>query len=358
MTDTASSCSPSDRIRPSAGAKKTLYVDTTGAVVRREHNHFVVDHHTEEGTERAGSIPLPEVDTIALVGKVHCTTPALRFCLQEEVQVVLLSYYGKVKGRLHGSHPSNVNVRLGQYEAHSEPTRRCALARQFVSAKLHNMRRRLRRTARRRPTEALSDATQALHRYARRLASADSLDAIVGVEGVGTKAYFSAWSDLITREEPELQLKIRTRRPPESAVDALLGFTYSLLQNDVEAACVIAGLDPHLGLLHRPQPHAPTAVLDLMEAFRPAVADSVVLGLLNRRGIAPSDFEARDGGIYLTEEGRKKVYRAYGQRRADTIAPPGREQPLPYYRAMELQARRLARALTEEDVSYSPFRQP
>lgn len=356
MPDPVSPPSSSDRIRPSTGPEKTLYVDTTGAVVRREHNHFVVDHHTEEGTERACTMPLPEVDTIALVGNVHCTTDALRLCLQEDVQVVLLSYYGQVKGRLRGSHPADVNVRLAQYAAQTEPARRQALARQFVGAKLHNMRRRLRRTARRRPTEGLSEATRALHRYVRKLSAADSLDAIIGVEGIATKAYFSAWPDLITRREPELQFTSRTRRPPESAVDALLGFTYSLLQNDVEAGCIIAGLDSHLGLLHRPRPHAPSAVLDLMEAFRPAVADSVVLGLLNRGRIDPDDFEARDGGIYLTKSGRKKVYRAYGQRRADTISPPGREQPLPYYRAMELQARRLARALTEEDASYSPFR--
>ena len=358
-TDSSSSeDSSSDRIRPSTGPENTLYVDTVGAVVRREHSHFVVDHHTEDSTERACSVPLPEVDTIALVGKVHCTTPAIRFCLQEEVQVVLLSYHGKVKGRLHGAHPASVDVRLGQYEAQSEAARRRSLARRFVGAKIHNMRRRLRRAARKRPSETLDEATQALHKYAQRLSSADTLDGIVGTEGVATKAYFSVWPDLITRTEPELQFTTRTRRPPESAVDALLGFTYSLLQNDVEAACIIAGLDPHLGLLHRPRPHAPTAVLDLMEAFRPAVADSVVLTLLNRGRIDPFDFEPRDGGIYLTKDGRTKVYKAYGQRRADTIAPPGRDQPLPYYRVMELQARRLARALTEEEASYSPFRQP
>lgn len=70
---------------------ETLYVDKVGAVVRREYNHFVVDAHTEEGTERLQSVPLPGVDTLALVGRVHCTMLALRFCLQETVQVVLLS---------------------------------------------------------------------------------------------------------------------------------------------------------------------------------------------------------------------------------------------------------------------------
>ncbi len=348
----------SSDLRPSAGPAQTLYVDTASAVVRREDQHFVVDHHTENGTERQMSVPIPEVDTIALVGRACCTTPALRLSLRENVQVVLLSYHGRVKGRLHGTHPANVNVRLGQYEAQTEDARRQMFARSFVGAKIHNMRRRLRNTTYRRTGDRLSKATRALKRYAQRLSTTDTLDALLGLEGAASKAYFKAWPVLITRPEPEFQFSTRTRRPPESAVNALLGFTYSLLQNDIEAACIIAGLDPHLGLLHRPRPHAPTAVLDLMEAFRPVVADSVVLSLINRGAISPDDFEQRDGGVFLAEQGREAVYRAYGERRDETVTPPGYSRSLPYYRAFELQARRLARSLMDPGTSYTPFRRP
>jgi CRISPR-associated protein Cas1 len=119
---------------------------------------------------------------------------------------------------------------------------------------------------------------------------------------------------------------------------------------------VIAGLDPYLGLLHRPRPRMPSAVLDVMEAFRPVVADSVVLALVNRRGIGAEHFEERDGGVYLTESGRKRVYQAYGRRRCDTVTPPGHDQALPYYRVFELQARRLARALCDPTSEYRAFR--
>jgi len=342
-------------VRPSTGPENTLYVDTCGAVVRREKNHFVVEAHTEEGTERLLSVPRPEVDTLALVGKVHCTMPALRFCLREEVQVVLLSYYGKVKGRLHGTHPANVDVRLGQYAAQQDEERRAALARTFVGAKIHNMRRRLHRTHQRRAQDALDSAIRRLHDLAERLSAARTVEAVLGVEGAATKAYFAAWPALITRPERVFEFRGRSRRPPEDPVNALLGFTYSLLENDVHAGCVLAGLDPHLGLLHRPRAHAPTAVLDLMEAFRPVVADSVVLSLLNRETIDPGDFESRDGGVYLTEDGRTKVYQAYGRRRSEEATPPGRDTALPYYRVFELQARRLSRALSEEGT-YRPFR--
>jgi CRISPR/Cas system-associated endonuclease Cas1 len=146
MPNASSSTESSTDLHPSTSLQNTLYVDTVGAAVRREQNHFVVTGHSDGTTERLQSVPLPEVDTLALVGRVHCTMLALRFCLQETVQVVLLSPYGKVKGRLHGRHPANVDVRLGQYAAQDESARRLELPRRFVGAKVHNMRCRLRRT--------------------------------------------------------------------------------------------------------------------------------------------------------------------------------------------------------------------
>jgi CRISPR-associated protein Cas1 len=353
MPDSNADDSPA--IRPSIGPENTLYVDTCGAVVRREKNHFVVDAHREDGTERLLSVPCPEIDTLALVGSAHCTTAALHFCLQQEIQVVLLSYHGKVKGRLHGPHPANIDVRVAQYATQAEQERRVAFARMFVGAKIHNMRHRIRRTRQRRGEELLRDAARQLYVLPSHLSVADTTATILGIEGAATKAYFSAWPALITRSEPAFAFNGRTRRPPEDAVNALLSFTYSLLENDVHAGCVLAGLDPHLGLLHRPRAYAPTAVLDLMEAFRPVVADSVVLSLLNRKQIEADDFEARNGGMYLTKDGRTKVYRAYGRRRAEAVTPPGRDTALPYYRVFELQARRLSRALSGESA-YQPFR--
>jgi CRISPR-associated protein Cas1 len=188
------------------------------------------------------------------------------------------------------------------------------------------------------------------------MAAVDSRESLLGLEGAATRAYFSAWPALLSRSEPSLQFMGRTRRPPQDAVNALLSFTYSLLQKDVHAACIIAGLDPYLGVLHVPRRTLPAMVLDLMEAFRPVVADSVVLALLNRGAFQSRHAEPRDEGVYLTEAGRKLVYKAYGRRRSDTITLPGMGRSLPYYRAYELQARRMAAALEGKATDYQAFR--
>lgn len=338
------------------GVQRTVYVNTTGAVVRRRDQHLVVDAHTEDGTERLCTIPLPEVDALALAGTVHCTMPALRLCLQAGVRVVLLSRHGTVRGYLEAPSAPRVDVRMAQYAVQHAPDRRRMLARAFVGAKLHNMSHRLKRALRRDPVPELRTAHGTIERFAQRVPMARTDEALLGLEGAATATYFSMWPRLITQDDPAFAFKRRTRRPPESAVDALLGFTYRLLQNDIQAACLVAGLDPHLGVLHRPRRNTPAAVLDLMEPFRPVVADSVVLSLINRKRIQPDHFEARDGGIFLNGEGRKRVYKAYGTRRAATVTPPGREQPMPYHRVFELQARRLQRALCTDDARYRSFR--
>lgn len=349
--------SPDDtRIVPSATPARTLYVDTVGATVRRKSERLLVQQSTDEGRETLAAHPACDLDAIVLVGRgTHVTTPALRFCLQRDLRVLLLSRHGKLQGAVVDPDPGKVDVRRAQYAATQRTEERIPYAQAWVGAKLHNMQRRLYRRACRSTGPALETALSTFDALERRHMRTSSLDALRGLEGAATRAYFQAWPALIQRSEPAFAFDGRDRRPPGDAVNALLGFTYALLQKDVRAACATAGLDPSLGLLHAPRPNLPGTVLDLMEPFRPALADSVVLSLLNRSAVGPSDFEERNGGVYLNKQGRIAVYEAYGQRRTDTVTPPDYDRPLPYVRVLELQARRLARALTE-DEDFPAFR--
>lgn len=363
MSDPASSSdavpAPDDtRLVPAATPARTLYVDTTGAVVRCKRERLLVQQSTDEGRETLAAHPISDLDTVVLVGQAtHCTTPVLRLCMHRDVTVVLLTTHGRLTTRIAPPTPERVDVRRAQHDAGADTERRCAFARAWVGAKIHNMRHRLVRWAGDPPASDVEAALDSLSSFARRCGSAGTLDILRGLEGTATRAYFGTWPALIEREEPTCSFaEGRSRRPPEDAVNALLGFTYALLQKDVRAACAAAGLDSGLGLLHEPRRGVPATVLDLMEPFRSAVADPVVLGLLNRRVVGPAHVEERDGGVYLNKKGRTAVYRAYGRRRTDTVTPPDYDRALPYVRVFELQARRLARTLTTENTSFSAFR--
>ena len=110
-----------------------------------------------------------------------------------------------------------------------------------------------------------------------------------------------------------------------------------------------------MGFYHQPRFGRPALALDLMEEFRPLIADSVALTLINTRAIAPGDFVRAGEAVNLTAEGRKRFFGAYEQRLNATIVHPVFDYQVSYRRAIELQARLLAKTLTGETEQYVPF---
>ncbi len=147
----------------------------------------------------------------------------------------------------------------------------------------------------------------------------------------------------------------RSRRPPPDPVNALLSFTYALLVKDTTTTLTAVGFDPYFGVLHRPRFGRPAAALDLAEEFRPLVAESVVLQVINNGEVTRRHFLSRAGGCQLEKEGRRSVIRAYERRMSHEIKHPVFGYRVNYRRAIEVQARLLAAYLLDEVADYTPF---
>jgi len=347
---------------PRATAGRVLYVDTQGATVRKRRGRLVVEAPAAPGGagEQRGDretllrLPAAEVSSVVLVGGVQLSTQAAAFLMREGITTTYVSTRGRCKGRLVPAYPANVEVRLAQFDAHADPAQALPLARAFVRGKLANMTRAVRRHA---PEPHRERALRSLGAASRQAAEAEERASLNGFEGQGTRAYFRAFRAMLRPEDPALRFTRRSRRPPGSPANAVLGFLYALLRADVQAACTAAGLDPHVGFLHRPRHGRPALALDLMEPMRPLLADACALRLVNQPRLSGEHFEEReDGGTYLTEEGRKRCCRAYSQRRREEARHPALDAKRPYHRILEAQARRLARALTTGDpAAFQPF---
>ena len=113
----------------------------------------------------------------------------------------------------------------------------------------------------------------------------------------------------------------RSRRPPRDPANALLSFMYVLLANVFSSEVRAHGLDVAGGFFHRGRDRAPALALDLMEPFRPVWADRLVLDLLNHRRIVAKEHfaDSGDGGIHLTEEGRRIAFHAFDSMMARRI---------------------------------------
>jgi CRISPR-associated protein Cas1 len=181
-------------------------------------------------------------------------------------------------------------------------------------------------------------------------------DILRGLEGEAAQIYFGVFDDLIRVDTSALRFKGRSRRPPADAVNALLSFLYTLLTHDCRSALETVGLDPAVGFLHRDRPGRPSLALDLLEEFRPLLADRLVLSLINRRQVNERDFVTFDNGaVYLKETSRKTVLTAYQERKQEELHHAFLEEKFPIGLFPVIQAQLLARHLRGDLEAYPPF---
>lgn len=281
------------------------------------------------------------------------TSAAVTGCLKAGVDVCFVSSGGDFLGKIEPVMSKNVSLRRAHYAAAADPEFCLALAKRFVAGKLANMRTIIMRYARDPARTEAAAGAEALKSAARAAGAADTLSQLMGAEGIGTKEYFGSFKCVL---QPPFVFEGRNRRPPRDPVNAMLSFAYALLENVVERAVSSCGLDPYCGFLHAERFGRQSLVLDLMEELRPVLADSVVINCCNRGMLSPdSDFEPVEGGIYLNEAGRQKLFRAFHARMRESVRPPDEPNAVTYDRVCHLQAGRLAKCVRSRVPDYEPF---
>lgn len=200
-------------------------------------------------------------------------------------------------------------------------------------------------------------STRGLAELLRRLDAAASLETVLGLEGQGAALYFGEFGRFLRTQPPGhgFDFTLRNRRPPRDPVNALLSFAYPLLTKDCHSAVCTVGFDPYRGFYHSNRHGKPSLALDLLEEFRPVIADSVVLTLINNEMLTPDDFLTWRQSCQLTEGGRKKFFQAYEQRKATVVTHPLYGYKMSYSRMLEVQARMLAAYVRGDVPAYSGF---
>lgn len=335
---------------------QTLYVSDRDTEIARRGERIVL---VREGRVEK-DVPLARVDNVVIFGNATLTPPAVQLLIETGIPVSFVSFSGRFRARLTPPLHKGALLRRAQYSAHIDPEAKLGLAREFVRGKLANCRVRLLRAARDRRKAGELDEAKAISRCAdelsRLLASIDSvshLDALRGLEGIGSRAYFSGLRRHLRADG--MAFERRTRRPPKDPVNALLSLAYVMLMGHIGAFVEVAGLDPYLGFLHELRHGKPCLTLDLMEEFRPSFADALVTALVNRRQLQPHHFEERQGGVELTEAGRRIFLKAFEERLRETILHPILGENVSWRRAFEVQVRLAARAILGEIPSYVPL---
>jgi len=240
-------------------------------------------------------------------------------------------------------------LRIAQYQASFDPGFCLRFARGLVATKLRNSRTLLRRNWR--GETAPDTVLGALQRSARAAGEAKDLPELLGVEGNGGAIYFGGFGTTLRSEADAIggfDFRNRNRRPPTDPVNALLSFLYALLVRELNVIVSAVGFDPYRGFYHQPRYGRPALALDMMEPFRPLIADSVALTAINNGEVRPGDFVHAARACALGPSGRKKVIAAFERRLGQEITHPLFGYRLSYRRLLEVQARLLGRHLMGE----------
>ncbi len=311
------------------------------------------------------TVRLNDVSDVALFGNVSITTPALATLMDREIPVAFHSHGGWFRGIAHGIGHRNVEVRTAQYQRSFDLTYCLAFARDLVAAKIVNQRTIVRRNWRgdREPRKAVLDRLNAARRSTKR---ATAVSALLGLEGDAAATYFRAFSDLLSppgaKESAEavnglapFRFDARNRRPPGDPVNAMLSLAYAMLTRHLTVALATVGLDPYRGFFHAPRYGKPALALDVMEPFRPIIADSVVLSAVNTGEVSPGDFVSAQTGTSLTSAGRRRFVGAFERRLSQETTHPLFGYRLSMRRLLLLQARLLCRHLLGELPDYPHY---
>ena len=342
---------------------RPLYLNTPGYRVGCKDEVLTI----KDKDKLIDEVRMRDVSHVALFGNVQISTQAIQSLCEQEVPVTYFSMGGWFYGITRGHAMKNVFLRMEQFRLAREEKTCLALARQFVHGKIRNHRTLLMRNHLEPPEGIIGK----LKRASEDALMANSIEELLGIEGAAASQYFQQFGGMVKVEDdlPGLGLSVentkqrmfnfnfnhRNRRPPTDPVNAMLSLAYSMLAKDCTLAALAVGFDPYLGFYHQPRFGRPALGLDLMEEFRPLIAESTVLSCINNRVVTDKDFVKAGQAVNLTAPGRKRFFQTYEQRMSSLITHPLFDYKVSYRRALELQARLLAKTLTGEINEYIPL---
>jgi len=334
----------------------TLFVTTQGAYLSKEGETVVVKIDGEVSLR----VPVHTLGGIVCFGQVSCSPFMMGFCAESGVAISFLSENGRFLAKVQGPVSGNVLLRREQYRRADDCKSSADIAKAVLTGKIANCRtvlsRALRDHSEKIDSEDMSRAVNKLSSALRRLPPESDMEIIRGIEGESANTYFGVFDHLITAQKDAFKFAERNRRPPLDNVNCLLSFLYTIVMHDVRSALETVGLDPAVGFLHRDRPGRYGLALDLMEEFRPFLADRLTLSLINLSQVQDKGFEKKENGaVLMDDETRKTVLVAYQKRKQDEILHPFLNEKVTIGLLFHTQALLMARYLRGDMDAYPPF---
>lgn len=319
---------------------RTYYIFSNG-VLRRKENTIIFE--ASNGEKKF--IPVENIDQIFVFGEVDFNNKFLNFIASKEICVHVFNYYGWYSGSFY---PKEMNISgqllVKQVEHYLDFNKRLFLAKSFIEAAIHNMRRNIEKR------EKYYEMLKEIDEIREKLKSAATIEKIMNLEAQATKIYY----DFISAET-NWEFEKRTLRPPENPLNALISFSNSMLYAYILKEVYLTPLNPTISYLHEPFERRFSLCLDVAEIFKPIISDRILLRTINLGIIKIDDFKKELNSVFLTEEGRKKVTEEFDQFLSSTILHKKLRKKVSYKTLIRLELYKLIKHILG-DKDYSPLK--
>ncbi len=163
-----------------------------------------------------------------------------------------------------------------------------------------------------------------------------------GFEGSAGRIYFQTLGQLMPEK---YEFESRSRNPAKDAFNCMLNYSYGVLYSQVEKACIIAGLDPYIGIMHTDNYNRQALVYDIVELYR-GYMDEIVFKLFTGKKIKEEYFNPVEGGVYLNEDGKRVLIEAINKTMSGKIKYKGKNIEL--QNIMQYDCHRIANQILKE----------
>lgn len=305
-----------------------LVINSYGSYLQKNGDCFKV-----KKDEQVFEVSVKKVDGIMITTAAYITTDAIKLAMDHNIDIIFLDEFGDPFGRVwHSKLGSTTLIRRRQLEI-ADTLEGVNLALDWVRKKLDNQIDLLTRLRESRSNKS-AEITAYIDKLRNCRNSFDSLipkdashigiedvrGSIMGIEGSGGRIYFEAVSFIMP---DRYKFEGRSRNPAKDEFNALLNYAYGILYSKVEKACIIAGLDPYVGIIHTDHYNKKSMVFDIIENYR-IWADETIIKIFAGRDVKQEHFDRLENGFTLNKEGKALLVSAFNSFLDESIRYGGR----------------------------------
>lgn len=334
--------------------KKTYYLFNPGQLERKDNTlkftPIVEDGNGEEYNGQPRYLPVEDVNEFYVFGSLRANSSLFNFLGQKDIAVHFFDYYENYTGSFmpRDSLLSGKMI-LAQTSAYQNKKKRLLIAQKFIEAAAYNMVKNLQYYNRR--GKDMEDVINIIKGYAAKLSETNSVQELMGTEGMIRQTYYEAFNLILN----DFEMGNRSKQPPQNEVNALISFGNMMCYTFCLRAIHQTQLNPTISFLHTPGERRYSLALDVAEVFKPVIIDRVIFKVLNKKEIQEKHFDRKLNKCLLNQSGKKIFVKAIEDKLMETIKHRTLNRNVSYRHLMKLECYKLAKHLLEIE-EYKPFK--